>query len=148
MGSLDNFGAGGLEAAGSGGFGGVAVHGVGGPGMGEQAAGNIRLGGTRSHDRLADTGTAMARSFRKQSKALRACYEKELKKSSSLTSKLTLNLVVDQAGKVLTAAVSDSRASNPSLEKCLVAAGKRLRFPPTDEKGERTLAFPLIFTHE
>ncbi len=84
------------------------------------------------------------RVIRKHRNQVRYCYEKQLAAEPKLSGEATLKFAIAPTGKVQTAVIQSSSVGNASLEKCVLAAVRRMKFPSTGG-GIVVVSFPFIF---
>ena len=83
----------------------------------------------------------------KNKSALKACYERSLKKGEAPEERdvrVNFKLNVGSSGLVKQATLSGEGSRLPSLNTCLKRAVKKWVFPPST--GDSTLEFPFVFT--
>jgi hypothetical protein len=86
----------------------------------------------------------LTREIRSRLGALRACYERSLKRNPSLAGKLLLHLTIAPAGTVSSVDVSSDALDDSELPTCVRAAALRWRFP-APEGGALEVSFPFVF---
>jgi len=64
-----------------------------------------------------------------RSDSLRQCYQREAQQSRNLAGVVTATWLVEPAGNVTKATISDSTLHNPTVEGCVLREVKGLRFP-------------------
>jgi TonB family protein len=87
--------------------------------------------------------TGIAREIRRRLSAVRACYERALKRNPRLGGKLTLRLTISPAGTVTDVVVDDQTLGDPELGDCLRGLLLRWRFAPP--AGPVEISFPFVF---
>jgi len=60
---------------------------------------------------------------------IRVCYESQLRKNPNLTGKLMVNFIIENNGKVSSVKIKTRKFKGSHLEKCVIKAIKRWRFP-------------------
>jgi hypothetical protein len=77
----------------------------------------------------------------------KACYERALKKTPSLTGRVTTRFVIDEGGKVSSAApeASGTTLADAQAVDCVVGVFKTLEFPKP-QGGIVTIVYPLVFS--
>ena len=76
--------------------------------------------------------------------ALRACYERSLKRNPSLTGKLLLHLTITPAGTVSSVDLTSDSLDDSELATCVRSSALRWRFPAPDG-GSLEASFPFVF---
>lgn len=87
------------------------------------------------------TQEAVTRILKRYRGGVQSCYQKQLKKDSSVRGRLTLSLKIGKNGKVLDASVESSMRST-LLADCVIAIARTWRFPPSS--SEVDIDYPLI----
>jgi TonB family protein len=134
-------GLGGLSSQG----GGKAV-GEGGAISEKEVRGNIKM---EDGDEVGGTGEFDAKrvvaEVRKRLGAIKACYERELRKNPTLQGKVTVQFTIEQSGTVSKANAQENTTKDAAVAACVVDAVKRFRFTPGPEGGSVTFAYPFVF---
>jgi hypothetical protein len=86
----------------------------------------------------------LAREIRGRLGALRACYERSLKRNPSLAGKLLLRLTIAPAGTVSSVDLGSDSLDDPEMSACVRSSVQRWRFPPP-EGGSLEVSFPFVF---
>jgi hypothetical protein len=86
----------------------------------------------------------MAREVRGRLGALRACYERSLKRNPNLAGKLVLLLTITSAGTVSGVDLTSESLDDPDLASCVRGSVMRWRFP-APEGGGLEVSFPFVF---
>ena len=86
----------------------------------------------------------LAREVRGRMGALRACYERSLKRNPTLAGKLVLQLSITPAGTVSAVALTSDSLDDPDLASCVRRSVLRWRFP-APEGGGIDVSFPFVF---
>lgn len=77
--------------------------------------------------------------------SIRYCYERELRKDPTLSGKIAVRFTIAPSGRV-----SASRAvvstGTPSLDACVVARFRRMRFPAPKGGGVVVVTYPIVFS--
>lgn len=76
----------------------------------------------------------------------RACYQRELNRTPSLSGRFVIGFEVAQAGTVSTTKVTPSSIQSDGLAACLVSNVSRLRFPTAS--GSTTVTYAFVFAYE
>ncbi len=76
---------------------------------------------------------------------VRDCYEAERFKAPGLSGKVAVAMVIDQAGGVMSAKVSETTLNNPGVESCIVARVRSWRFPPPGNGKPIFVTYPWVF---
>jgi TonB family protein len=156
----DAHGVGGLGSRGTGPGGGGTGLGLGGlgtkgTGHGAGGFGSIDLGG-RGKDsvRVVPGKTTVvgglskdviAKVIKRHENEIKFCYEQELNKTPNLNGKVAVQWVIDPAGSVSDANVTETSLSNNNTESCMLARIRRWKFPSPEGGGVVTVTFPWIF---
>ena len=82
---------------------------------------------------------------RQHTDELRACYERELRKTKGLHGRIVVEWVVLSQGTVSTAAVKETSMKNKALESCITNAIKFWRFPAPKGGDMTRISCPLEF---
>jgi TonB family protein len=95
-----------------------------------------------------DNGTVnapeLARVIRQGMAAIRACYERALKRDPRLAGKLVLRFTITPAGTVSAVDLDEDTLRDPELARCLRETFLRWRFPaPTG--GPAEISYPFVF---
>ena len=86
----------------------------------------------------------LAREVRGRLGALRACYERSLRRHPGLAGKLVLRLTITAAGTVSAVDLTSDSLDDPELASCVRSSVLRWRFP-APEGGALEAAFPFVF---
>jgi TonB family protein len=89
--------------------------------------------------------SAIADIVRKRLRSIQDCYEKELKRDSSLQGKIEIEFTIGSTGAVEDARVSSNKMGSDAVGDCIVSRVRRWRFPQPDG-GSVTVNYPFIFT--
>lgn len=90
-------------------------------------------------------GRKVASVIKRRSGALKACYEKRLKKNPDLSGKVVVQFEVLESGRVGQVSVKSNTTRDNELASCLQSNFKRFRFPRPDG-GSVNFAFPFVFS--
>jgi TonB family protein len=97
---------------------------------------------------VVDDGTAnpaeLARVVRQGMAAIRACYERALKRDPRLAGKLVVRFTITPAGTVSLVEVEDDSLGDAEVARCLREVFRRWRFPPPTG-GPAEVSFPFVF---
>jgi TonB family protein len=77
--------------------------------------------------------------------AIRACYERELKRNPTLAGKVTIQFTIEQQGNVSGVKVTDNSTGDDAVGQCVANAIQRFRFNPGPEGGSVTFSYPFVF---
>lgn len=77
--------------------------------------------------------------------AIRACYERELKRNPSLAGKVTIQFTIEERGTVSGVKVTDNTTGDAAVGQCVANAIQRFRFNPGPEGGNVTFSYPFVF---
>lgn len=88
---------------------------------------------------------AITKVVRRRIKSLQDCYERELKRDTSLSGKIEVEFTIGESGRIDEARVSNNQMGSPAVGACLVSRIRRWRFP-TPDGGSVTVNYPFIFT--
>lgn len=155
----DAQGVGGLGARGTGAGGGgtgLGLGGLGTKGSGRGAGGGgLDLGGRgKSTTRIIPGKTTVvggldkdviAKIIRRHQNEIKYCYESELQKDQSLAGRVMVAWMIDPAGGVADANVTESTMGNATVEQCMLSKIRRWRFPEPKGGGVVNVTFPWVF---
>jgi TonB family protein len=126
------------------------LRGVGGPGAvetgarsGEKEVKGVVRDEAPSVDGTIDAGV-IAKEIRRRMGAVRACYERELKRNPQLGGKVVVRFVIGANGAVTEAEIESNTMQDDAVGECIVANIKRFRFPPP-EGGSVEVSYPFVF---
>ncbi|MCC6751730.1 MAG: energy transducer TonB [Deltaproteobacteria bacterium] len=95
-----------------------------------------------------DTGTmnedAVGRIIRQGMAAIRACYQRALKRNPKLTGKVDVRIKVNAMGRTTGVDVEGDSVGDPTVATCIKSFASRWRFPPP-EGGPAEIAVPFVF---
>jgi TonB family protein len=77
--------------------------------------------------------------------AIRACYERELKRNPTLAGKVTVQFTIEQQGNVSGVKVVDNTTGEAAVGTCVANAVQRFRFSPGPEGGSVSFSYPFVF---
>ena len=83
--------------------------------------------------------------FSRRKGAIKYCYEKALKKNSSVKGKVTIRFTIGPAGRITSASVAANTTGDSAIGQCIVGKVKSWRFPPP-EGGSATFSFPFVLS--
>jgi len=115
-------------------------------GAGEEAAikVNVRTGSLGSEGGLGkiDNG-AVAAVFGRRKGAIKACYEKELRRNPSLNGRITLRFTIGTSGRITSINASQNTTGDEAIASCIISKVQDWKFdPPTG--GAVTFTYPFI----
>ncbi len=73
------------------------------------------------------------------------CYEKQLSKDPTLEGKVVLKFVIGADGKVSEATVVETTIKSAELERCMLRAARRMKFPQPLGGGVVVVKYPFVF---
>jgi TonB family protein len=88
---------------------------------------------------------AITKVVRTRMRMVQDCYEKELKKDSSLSGKIEIEFTIGEDGRVTEVRVASNKMGSNEVAECIVSRIKSWRFPKPDG-GSVTVNYPFIFT--
>ncbi|ABF92113.1 FHA/TonB domain protein [Myxococcus xanthus DK 1622] len=156
----DAQGVGGVGSRGTGKGGGGTALGIGGlgtqgTGRGTGGSGGIDLGGRgKSITKVIPGKTTVvggldkdviAKVIRRHQGEIKYCYESELNKDPSLAGKVAVSFVIDPAGAVSDASVSETTLNNAAAERCMLSRIRRWKFPEPKGGGVVSVTYPWLF---
>ncbi len=89
--------------------------------------------------------TAIASVVKRRIRAVQACYERELKKNSSLAGKVTVQFTIGTVGRVTSAKITVNTTKSAAVGSCIKQRIGLWRFPKP-QGGAVTVAYPFVFT--
>jgi hypothetical protein len=78
-------------------------------------------------------------------RALKACYDRELKRAPTLAGKLILAFAIDGRGRVSTVSFAQDSLNSRAIEQCIRERAEAWRFPEPPDGRDVAIEFPLIF---
>ena len=81
---------------------------------------------------------------KRRSGAIKACYEKQLKRNPKLAGKLKMQFTIQASGRVSAVTVLEDTTGDPAVGSCIKSAMSSWKFPRPDG-GEVTVAYPFLF---
>jgi TonB family protein len=82
---------------------------------------------------------------RRHRKEIMYCYERGLKRDSTLSGKVAVKLIVGPDGTVRAAAVAQSTVHDDQLEACMLERIRRWRFPARKDNGLAAVTHAWVF---
>ena len=98
------------------------------------------IGGTGDFD-----SSIVVRTIKTRIRAIKACYEKQLRRNPTLTGKVTVQFTIQPRGNVTGIKVTTNTTNDSQLAQCVTATVGRFRFNPGPEGGSVTFAYPFVF---
>ncbi|MCC7381036.1 MAG: AgmX/PglI C-terminal domain-containing protein [Deltaproteobacteria bacterium] len=83
--------------------------------------------------------------MRKNLRAMRDCYERQLKRFPNLQGKITITFEIVDSGKVSNVDITEDTVRNPEVKACIISRAKFWRFPKPSG-GSVFVSTPLVFT--
>jgi TonB family protein len=77
--------------------------------------------------------------------AIRACYERELRKNPTLAGKVTIEFTIEVRGNVSGVKVADNTTGEKAVGDCVANAISNFRFNPGPEGGSVSFSYPFVF---
>jgi TonB family protein len=77
--------------------------------------------------------------------AIRACYERELRRNPTLSGKVTIQFTIEERGNVSGVKVSENTTSDDAVGQCVANAIQRFRFNPGPQGGSVSFSYPFVF---
>lgn len=74
----------------------------------------------------------------------RYCYERELQAQQDLAGRIIVGFTIGPNGQVLASSMTSSTVGNPAVERCVVQAVRRWRFPAPRGGGIVVVSYPLV----
>lgn len=84
--------------------------------------------------------------IRRHRNQLRYCYERALRRDSSLAGEVVIRFTIAEDGTVAEASVDRSTIGDANLEPCLLRQFQRMQFPTQPGGGEVVVRYPLRFS--
>ena len=78
--------------------------------------------------------------------AVKACYERALKRNPNLGGKLELQFTISAVGKVTGAEIGTDTLHDDEVGQCITSIVRSWRFPAPDGGGEVHFSYPFVFT--
>ena len=89
--------------------------------------------------------SAIGKVVKRRVKAIKTCYEKQLKRNPSLAGKVKVQFTILGSGRVGEVQALENTMGETAVAQCIVSRVKRWRFPKPDG-GSVTVAFPFVFS--
>lgn len=83
--------------------------------------------------------------IKKRIGAIRACYEKELKRNPTLAGKVTIEFTIQPQGNVTGVQVKQNTTGDDNVGTCVKNAVGGFRFSPGPEGGSVSFSYPFVF---
>lgn len=77
---------------------------------------------------------------------VKLCYEYEMEKDPTLAGRVEVQFTISAQGEVIAAVVAKSTMNHPVLERCVVAAVRRWKFPKPLGGGIVIVSYPFNFS--
>ena len=77
--------------------------------------------------------------------AIRACYERELRRNPTLAGKVTIEFTIEVRGNVSGVKVADNTTGEKAVGDCVANAISNFRFNPGPEGGSVSFSYPFVF---
>jgi TonB family protein len=77
--------------------------------------------------------------------AIKACYERELKRNPTLAGKVTIQFTIEEQGTVSGVKVTENSTGEDAVGQCVANAVQRFRFTPGPDGGSVTFSYPFVF---
>ena len=87
----------------------------------------------------------IARVVRLRIRAVKSCYERELKKDPTLKGKIVVQFTIGPMGRVTNSKIGSSSMRNAAVGSCILGRIRSWRFPKP-EGGSVTVSYPFVFT--
>lgn len=87
----------------------------------------------------------IAQEMRRHMRAVKDCYERQLKRFPELTGKLVISFEILESGKLAEINIEEDSLKNGEVRSCIVSRAKSWRFP-RPSGGSVFVSFPLVFT--
>jgi TonB family protein len=98
------------------------------------------IGGTGDFD-----SSVVVRTIKTRLSAIRACYERELRRNPTLEGKVTIQFSIQPRGNVTNISITANTTGDSAVAKCVSDAIGRFRFNPGPEGGSVTYSYPFVF---
>ena len=106
----------------------------------KMGSGGGDIGGTGDFD-----SSVVVRTIKTRIRAIKACYERELRRNPTLAGKVTVEFTIQPRGNVTGVKVKANTTNDPNVANCVKATVARFRFNPGPEGGSVTYAYPFVF---
>ncbi len=87
----------------------------------------------------------IAREMRRHMRAVKDCYERQLKRFPQLAGKIVISFEIREAGTLTDINIEEDSLKNSEVRSCIVSRAKGWRFP-RPSGGSVFVSFPLVFT--
>ncbi len=81
---------------------------------------------------------------RMHTRAIRRCYEKQLKANPNLKGKISVTFMINDRGRVQLVEITADTVGDPKVATCIKSVVKRWRFPRPEE-GPVSIEYPFVF---
>jgi hypothetical protein len=123
--------------------GGTIAGGETGAGVGERRVSGVVRSEAPAVDGDLDPGL-VAREVKSRMSAIKACYERALKRNPNLSGKIKLRWTITQAGTVSGVEIDDDSMGDAEVSSCIRGLVARWRFP-APSGGSVEVVFPFVF---
>lgn len=108
--------------------------------------GNLRLEGGEAIGGDGDFAAAQVVALiRQRLSAIRACYERELRRNPQLAGKVTVDFTIQTTGSVSGVRASENTTGDAAVATCVTGVVQRFRWNPGPEGGSVTFSYPFVF---
>jgi len=87
----------------------------------------------------------VVRKIKSEIRAIKACYERELKSNPTLARKVAIEFTIEERGTVSGVKVTANSTGSAAVGSCVANAIQRFRFNPGPEGSAVTFAYPFVF---
>jgi TonB family protein len=94
------------------------------------------------------TADVIQRVVRHNMSSIQLCYDTALAKAPSLGGKVAVTFTINAQGAVASASPGDTNISDAEMVTCVLAAVKRMSFPPPDSGGTVNVTYPFAFSSD
>jgi TonB family protein len=98
------------------------------------------IGGSGDFD-----SSVVVRTIKTRLAAIRACYERELRRNPTLEGKVTVQFSIQPRGNVTNISITANTTGDSAVAQCVSRAISRFRFNPGPEGGSVTYSYPFVF---
>ncbi len=98
------------------------------------------IGGTGEFD-----SSSVVRAIKARLRAIKSCYENQLKSNPSLAGKVAVSFTIQQSGSVTGVKATENTSGSSALATCIVSKVRTLRFNPGPTGGSVTYSYPFVF---
>ncbi len=124
---------------------GAGAEGLGTGGFGKRDKVNIDLGGAEEFFEGTIDREAVRRVIQQNKNAFRFCYEKELKRDSSIYGKVSVKWTIVARGRVGTVSQVSNTTNSRPLARCIMDRIKGLKFPEPPQDTVAEVIYPFVF---